>query len=88
MIRVRSTFLGTVALAALAACSDTPAEPMVQAPSNAPTSRASDPVVPGQVLVGYRDGVDGARLARNSGASEVQSGYEGRFQILSIEPGQ
>jgi subtilisin family serine protease len=89
MIRVRTPLLGTLALAALAACADTPSDPNAARPLDAPRFRAAeDAVKPGEVLVGYKEGTDGARLSRLVGATNVIDGYAGKFQIMTIEPGQ
>jgi subtilisin family serine protease len=89
MTRVRTTLLGTLALASLAACADTPSNPSdVVALEPAAVRNIPDAVVPGEVLVGYKPEADRPRLARMVGAMNVTDGYAGRFQIMRIEAGQ
>ena len=61
---------------------------MARVPVGAPTVRNTpDAVVPGEVLVGYKPGANGAQLALSI-TPEVTEGYRGRFFVLELEPGQ
>ncbi|HEX8905510.1 MAG TPA: S8 family serine peptidase, partial [Longimicrobiaceae bacterium] len=77
--------LGVFALAALAACSDGVSNPSTQAVVPQAVTSRTDRVVPGQVLVKYRDG---ANVPSSVRASIVGSGYKHAFEIVSVEPGQ
>ncbi|HSU17779.1 S8 family peptidase [Longimicrobium sp.] len=90
MYRIRNTAVGVLAVAALAACSDTPATPSNQTliPQNANASASVDPVVPGQVLVKFKDGTNTVAAARMLGTPIQQEGYKHAFQIVSVENGQ
>jgi subtilisin family serine protease len=90
MSRFRNPALGVLALAALAACSDTPSSPATQQ-QLIPQARASqqvDEVVPGEVLVQFRDGSTGVATARLYASGIRRSGYKHAYEVLSAEPGQ
>jgi subtilisin family serine protease len=89
MPHFRNPALGVIALAALAACSDTPSSPANQ--PLIPQIRASsqvDQVVPGEVLVKFRDGSTGVLTARKYASGIRRSGYRHAYEVLSAEPGQ
>ena len=88
MSRFRTPALGVLALAALAACSDMPGGPETQAviPQTVNDEQA-ERVVPGQVLVKFRDGVNAAVRASVHGAELAGVGYKNAFEILSVEVG-
>ncbi|HEV7587904.1 MAG TPA: S8 family serine peptidase [Longimicrobium sp.] len=89
MSRFRNPALGVIALAALAACSDTPSSPANQ--QLIPQIRASsqvDQVVPGEVLVKFRDGNTGTLAARKYASGIRRSGYKHAYEVLAAEPGQ
>jgi serine protease len=90
MSRFRNPALGVFALAALAACSDTPSSPANQQ-QLIPQARASsqvDEVVPGEVLVKFRDGEAGTLAARKYISGIRRSGYRHSFEVLAAQPGQ
>ena len=75
-----------LALAALAACSDAAVGPAAT-PGEADVAQlamgsAPEQVMPGQVVVRVRDGVDVASLARGHGASVSHMGYRNAFAVL------
>ncbi|HVG45283.1 MAG TPA: S8 family serine peptidase, partial [Longimicrobium sp.] len=89
MSRFRTPAMGVLALAALAACSDTPSNPandllIPQARANAQVEE----VVPGEVLVKFRDGSTGVMTARKYASGIRRSGYKHSFEVLSAEAGQ
>ncbi|MFL5385716.1 MAG: S8 family peptidase [Longimicrobiaceae bacterium] len=90
MSRFRYPALGVFALAALAACSDTPSSPAGTPliPQMARNSTQADEVVPGEVLVKFRDGSTGVMVARKYASGIRYSGYRHAFEVLSAEPGQ
>ena len=78
---------GTLALAALAACSDTPMPSATATADEAAltlAARGSAPeqVMPGEVVVKVRDGASAADVARAHGAAVVGAGYRGAFHVL------
>ncbi|HEX6751507.1 MAG TPA: S8 family serine peptidase [Longimicrobium sp.] len=89
MYRIRNTAVGVLAAAALAACSDNPATPnQTLIPQAAAPSVAVDPVVPGEVLVKFKD-VNGAiAAARSLGTPVQQEGYRHAYSIVAVENGQ
>ncbi|SOD02093.1 serine protease [bacterium JGI 053] len=89
MSRFRSPALGVLALATLAACSDTPSNPATQ--QLMPQVRASslvDEVVPGEVLVKFRDGESGTLALRKYASGIRRSGYRHSYEVLAAQPGQ
>jgi serine protease len=89
MSRIRITAAGVLAVAALAACSDTPAGPVEQAViPRAMAVSPVDEVVPGEVLVKFRDGTSGVVKARSVGSGIRRIGYKHAYDVLSAEPGQ
>jgi serine protease len=82
----RASALGVLALASLAACSDTPSTPS-QAPIPVARTAQAERVVAGQVLVKFRDGVNANVRAALYGAAVKGAGYKNAFEILSVEPG-
>ncbi|HEX8244373.1 MAG TPA: S8 family serine peptidase, partial [Longimicrobium sp.] len=89
MYRFRNTAAGVLAAAALAACSDAPAGPSNQTliPQAAP-SAAVDQVVPGQVLVKFKDPNAAVSAARSLGTPIQQEGYKHAFSIVTVGAGQ
>jgi subtilisin family serine protease len=78
-----------LALAALAACSDATVNP-AEAPSEATplaTARASEAVVPGEVLVKLRGGGSVEQLAALHGAILDRIGHRAAFGVLRVAPG-
>jgi len=89
MSRFRNPALGVIALAALAACSDTPSSPgRQQVIPQALASQQVDEVVPGEVLVKFRDGETGVLAARKYASGIRRSGYKHSYEVLGAEPGQ
>jgi serine protease len=90
MSRFRNPALGVFALAALAACSDTPSSPATQQQliPQALNSASVDQVVPGEVLVKFRDGEAGTLAARKYVSGIRRSGYRHSFEVLAAQPGQ
>ena len=89
MSRFRYPALGVLALAALTACSDTPSDPAAtQLIPQARASREVDEVVPGEVLVKFRDGETGTLAIRKYAAGIRRSGYRHSFEVLAAQPGQ
>ena len=89
MSRIRSSALGVLALAALAACSDGPSAPVEQAAIAKPMQSVSvDDVVPGEVLVKFKDGTSGVMKARLYGTEVRRVGYKGSYEILGAARGQ
>lgn len=87
MSRFRTPALGVIALAALAACSDGVSNPN-QAVIPQAVKAQPDRVVPGQILVKFKDGVNPAARASVHGSAIRGSGYRNAFEILSTEPGE
>lgn len=85
MSRFRTPALGVLALATLAACSDGVSNPSTQAVLPQAVASHPDRVVPGQVLVKYRDGATVPGAVR---AAIVGSGYKHAFEVVSVEVGQ
>jgi subtilisin family serine protease len=89
MSRFRTPALGVLALAALAACSDTPSSNVnQQLIPQAVRSSQQDEVVPGEVLVKFRDGTTGVVTANKFGTSIRRSGYKHSYEIVAAEAGQ
>jgi subtilisin family serine protease len=89
MSRFRTPALGVLALAALTACSDTPSSPAHdQLIPQARNSAQTDEVVPGEVLVKFRDGTTGVVTASRFGSSIRRSGYRHSYEVLAAENGQ
>lgn len=89
MSRLRNPALGLLAVAALAACSDTPSSPARdQLIPQARASQQVDEVVPGEVLVKFRDGSTGVLTARKYASGIRRSGYMHSYEVLSAESGQ
>jgi serine protease len=89
-MRIRFSAVGALALATLAACSDeapTTAGIAPQSPALA-AAPAQDEVVPGEVLVKFKDGVDGSALLRANGLVRRAVGYKGSFEVLNGARGQ
>ncbi len=84
MSRFRFAAVGVLALAA--ACSDAPSTPEA-APIPRPLASAADAVVPGEILVGMRDGFSANVLTGRSGVRFNRMGVEGRFAVLSVAAG-
>src|SRR2546423_4392975 len=86
-----STVLAAASLAALAACSDAPVPVSpVDAPSSATQARASATsydVVPGEVIVKFKDGVDVESVARSQGVAHARFGYAHRFDVVLTSRG-
>jgi subtilisin family serine protease len=85
------TVLAATAIAALAACSDasTTVQPESQ-PIAAPVASATEEVVPGEVLVKYRDGASAASvnaLRTRFGISTMRIGLDNAFSVVSAERG-
>ena len=88
MSRFRNPALGVFALAALAACSDMPSSSVNE--QLIPQARASqdlEQVVPGEVLVKFRDGSTGVMTARKYSSGIRRSGYKNAYEVLSSQPG-
>jgi subtilisin family serine protease len=83
------TVLAATAVLSLAACSEVPlpVQPAdSQATSSSLTASASE-IVAGEIIVKYRDGVDGAAITNRYGASLARTGYMNRFSVLRTAPG-
>ena len=90
-MRIRTSALGVLALATLTACSDEGTTGTAMSPVTEPTRAAApaqDPVAPGEVLVKFKDGVDGSALLRANGLVRKAVGYKGSFEVLSGARGQ
>jgi subtilisin family serine protease len=86
------TVLALSAVAALAACSDSPvAAPTMEAPESAAFARAdaAEPVVAGEVLVKLKDGTSFTidALVSKHGAKKGARGYKNAFDILKTGAG-
>jgi subtilisin family serine protease len=90
MFRIRITAAGVLAAAALAACSESPANPSDQTviPQPVSQSAAKDPVVPGQVLVKFKDTNSAISAAKSLGTPFQGEGYKHAYSILSVANGQ
>jgi subtilisin family serine protease len=89
MYRIRFTAAGMLAAAALAACSEGPAAPnQTLVPQAAAPAVAVDPVVPGQVLVKFKDQSNAVQAARMLGTPIQQEGYKHAFSVVSVQAGQ
>lgn len=93
MSRFTPAAITAVAVLSLAACSDTPVSPSkdMAAPQLALTriSGTSDveQVVPGEVLVKFKDGVNAETKAKGQGLGLLKQGYANAFVILSTGRG-
>lgn len=91
MLRIRTSALGLLALATLAACSDEAPTNSAISPVQSPAlaaAPAEDAVVPGEILVKFKDGADGASLLRAHGLVRRALGYKGAFEVLQGNRGQ
>jgi subtilisin family serine protease len=87
--RIRNAAAGLMAAGALAACSDSPSSPAVQPVLSKPVTQQSvDPVVPGEVLVKFRDGTSAVLKARMYAVGIRREGYAHSYEVLGAEPGQ
>lgn len=94
MSRFLTASLAAIAATALAACSDVP----VTNVSNSGVPQAlslgvsqndgPDDVVPGEVIVKFKDNADAANVARGKGLAVGQKGYKDEFVILKGNKGQ
>lgn len=93
MSRFTPAAITAVAVLSLAACSDTPVSPSkdMAAPQLALTriSGTSDveQIVPGEVLVKFKDGVNAETKAKGQGLGLLKQGYANAFVILSAGRG-
>ena len=88
MYRFRNTAAAVVAAAALAACSDAPAGPSNQTLIPQTASATADAVVPGQVLVKFKEGTNSVLASRQLGAPIREEGYKHAFSIAQVPVGQ
>lgn len=91
MLRIRTSALSLLALATLAACSDEAPTNSALSPVQAPSlarAASEDAVVPGEVLVKFKDGVDGSSILRAHGLVRRALGYKGSFEVLQGARGQ
>lgn len=82
--------LAAAAALSLAACSEVPlpVQPADSPDATAPSlSASSSDFVPGEIIVGYRDGVDVAAVAKRNGVALARTGYLNRFSVLRTAPG-
>jgi subtilisin family serine protease len=90
-MRIRFSAAGVLALATLAACSDEAPTNAGMSPVQSPAMAAApaqDEVVPGEVLVKFKDGVDATDLLRANGLVRRAVGYKGSFEVLNGARGQ
>ncbi len=90
-MRIRFSAASVLALATLAACSDESTTNSAISPVQSPAlaaAPAQDEVAPGEVLVKFKDGVDGSALLRANGLVRRAVGYKGAFEVLSGARGQ
>ncbi|CAA9363251.1 MAG: hypothetical protein AVDCRST_MAG68-4634 [uncultured Gemmatimonadetes bacterium] len=90
-MRIRFSAVGALALATLAACSDEGTTNSAISPVQSPAlaaAPAQDEVVPGEVLVKFKDGVDASALLRANGLVRRAVGYKGSFEVLNGARGQ
>ncbi|HEX8905279.1 MAG TPA: hypothetical protein VF771_10580, partial [Longimicrobiaceae bacterium] len=89
MYRFRITAAGVIAVAALAACSENPAtSDQTLIPQQQASIDAVDQVVPGQVLVKFKDVNAAISTARALGTPIQNEGYKHAFSIVSVPEGQ
>jgi serine protease len=83
------TALALSAVAALAACSDSPVTSTMETPESSAYARAAadEPVVAGQVIVKLRDGESLDALASTHGVGKGASGYAHAFDIVLTSNG-
>jgi len=89
MLRIRTSALGVVALAALAACSDeVTTNPGIapQSPAFA-SAQAEDRIAAGQILVKFKDGVDADALVLKHGLARRGQGAKGSFELMGVARG-
>jgi subtilisin family serine protease len=89
--RIRNAAGGLLAAAVLAACADTPAA--VSSTPPIPSARfaaapAEDAVVPGEVLVAFKQGANADAVLHARGLVRKALGYKGSFQIVTANRGQ
>jgi serine protease len=79
-----------LALAALAACSDVqPAlAPGADAPLEQPQPSRTEAVVPGEVIVKFRDGADPARAGMRLGLATAEGGDREAFDVMRVDVGR
>jgi serine protease len=82
------TLLAATGVVALAACSDapTPFQPESQALAPAAATQSAD-VVPGEVIVKYRDGADVAAVVRRFGVATTRIGFRNAFTVVAAARG-
>jgi len=89
MSRISTTALAVLALAT-AACADgagTAATPDLSTPVAATPTRAAEQVMPGEVLVKYKPGVDFNRAAAARGLRLSRTGYRTAFVVVQVAEG-
>lgn len=82
---MRRTPLAVLAIVALAACSDSPVDSRIDSGALRPhfaASAAPERVMPGEVIVKPKEGVDVAALARQHGLAVAARGYRDAFFVL------
>lgn len=85
MSRFRFAAVGVLALAA--ACSDAPAGPEAT-PLALPLAALQDEVVPGEIIVGMKDGISPSVLRGDMGVRFNRMGVSDRFAVMSVARGQ
>ncbi|HVD61132.1 MAG TPA: hypothetical protein VNC11_09715, partial [Gemmatimonadaceae bacterium] len=93
MSRLLTASLAAIAAAALAACSDVPVSPV----SNSGVPQALslgvsqngdvDDVVPGEVIVKFKDKNDAAEVAQGKGLALKEKGFKDEFVVLKGKKG-
>lgn len=93
MARGSNAAFAAAALLVLAACSDTATQPDAASPASPllrdrlRTEVQVSEVMPGEVIVKFRPGVNAAAAAQGAGLSVAATGYEGRFHVLRVPEG-
>ena len=89
MSRISLRVLSSLAVFAVAACSsDDPNQPQaVPTPLLSASGQQDDAVVPGEVIVKAKDGVDIAAVSRKFGKKIKAHGYKGAFAVLEVSRG-
>ena len=93
MARFVSAGIAALAVVSLAACTEAPLAPQKElgTPTISLSNSAAggeEQIVPGEVLVKFKEGVSAETKARGRGLGLLRSGYGGAFVVLSLNKGQ
>ncbi len=77
------------AIMSIAACADSPASPNAIGtdPNFAKASATIEDVVPGEIIVGLKDGADADAVASRNAAKKGRSGFKDKFVVMEVAKG-